>query len=148
MSVGAILTHGLGSFGDANLLVTLGFGSGAPVVPPVVVAPVTESPVAYWRHRPSKRLTEEELLELIRQQRIELGILPPDLPGQAIAEPEDIAEEVAAAVNNQVQMMEHPIDYKSIYRAAYLEAEIAIAEYRDLNRKRKRKRAVALMLLH
>ena len=110
---------------------------------------VQDYPVAYWRTHKKKRLTKEELAELVRQQRIELGILPPDLPGQAIAEPQDIVEEVAAAVNNVVQMYEMKVDYSTIYKAAYLEAELAIAEYRkEKTKQRKRKHAAALLLMH
>ena len=112
---------------------------------------VTEAPSASnWQgYRHKKRLTDEELAELVRQQRIELGILPPDLPGQAVAEPAEIAEEVTAAVQDVVANAEMKIDKRRIYRAAYLEAEYAIAEYRDLTRRHKRrKRAAMLMLLH
>lgn len=106
---------------------------------------VEEPVVAYWRTKKEKRLTEEELRELIRQQRIALGILPPDIKNLPLPEAEDVANEVAAAVNDVVAMSDFPIDYKTIYRQAYLEAEHAIAEYRKAKRKRK---AAAFMLLH
>ena len=114
-----------------------------------VVVEVEQEQASNWQsYRHKKRLSKEELDDLIRQQRIALGILPPDLPGQAIAEPEDIAEEVTAAVQNVVKMADIKIDHRSIYKAAYLEAEVAIEEYRELTRARKRQRTAAFLLLH
>lgn len=110
---------------------------------PVVV--VTTEQASNWQVTHRRRLTEEELREFIRAERIRLGILPPNLPGQDIGEPAEIAEEVAQAVHDQVVMAQLPIDYETIYREAYLEAEHAIAEYRKAKRKR---RIVTSMLLH
>ena len=122
------------------------------VIDNAVAAPESTEPEASnWgnAHKAPKSLSKKQLDELIKQQRIALGILPPDLPGQAIAEPEDIADEVAAAVNNVTQMAGIKIDQKRIYKAAYLEAELAIAEYRQLTHEhRKRKHSAALLLMH
>ena len=121
---------------------------------PGAAAVVTPEPVRgwHWRHKPGKkRLTKEELLEAIRQQRIEMGILPPDpVAPQAIPEPAQIAEEVAAAVNDQVVMADLSIDYQRIYKLAFMEAETAIAEYRQAKelRRRKVRRAVGLLMIH
>ena len=146
MSVGRILTQGLGNpFAGVQYLVTLGFGtSGTPPIPPAPVADSTPFASNWQGYTHPKRLSKEELQELVRKQRIALGILPPDLPGQAIAPVADIAKEVAASVNDQIVMADIPIDYHEIYKAAYLEAEIAIHEYKRLKRRRK----IAMTLLH
>jgi len=109
-----------------------------------------EQQASNWQsaYKHKKRLSKEELDELIRLQRIQLGILPPNLPGQAIAEPDDIAEEVTAAVQDVVKMAEIKIDRKRIYKAAYLEAEYAIEEYKALTTARRRRRTAAMLLLH
>jgi len=105
-----------------------------------------------WQVAPrKKRLSQEELLELIRQQRIELGILPPDpLAPQPLPEAETVAVEVAEAINNRVQMGEQEINYAEIYRLAFYEAEVAIAEYRKEKdaRKRKVRRIVRALMLN
>ena len=133
-----------GAWADGSW-VAASWGEGVPVV-------LAEEPQASNWQSPyfhKKRLSKDELDDLIRQQRIALGILPPDLPGQAIAEPEDIAEEVTAAVQDVVKMVDIKIDRQRIYRAAYLEAGIAIDEYRELTRAHtKRKRTAAFLLLH
>ena len=110
--------------------------------------PAAEEQASNWgthHRRIFNRLSDDELATIVREQRIALGILQPDLPGQAIGEPEEIAREVAAAVNDQAVMADAPLDYETIYRAAYLEAEYAIAEYGRLKRRR---RAAISLLLH
>ena len=91
-----------------------------------------------------KRFSRDELDEAITRQRIALGILT--MPGQAVDAPEDIAVAVADAVHNETVMAGPPIDYETIYRAAFMEAERAIAEYLIDRRKRRNKRTAALLL--
>ncbi len=147
MTPGAILTLGLGAFSDVNHLVTLGYGTGA--TPP---APVSSDVIRNWRvrRRPSEEegLSDEEIRELIRQRQIATGVIPPDLPEWRKVPPQEVAqvaEEIAQAVEEVLVREDIPIDQKAIYRASYLEAEVAIVEYRKLKRRR---RAALALLLH
>lgn len=120
--------------------------------PPVPPAPDSSGGGFNWQvPRPRKSLSNEELMELIRQQRIEMGIIPPDQTAQPVPEAAQVAEEVAAAMNDRIQMSDTiDIDYGTIYRAAFLEAETAIAEYRKEKtaHKKRIRRAATTLLLH
>lgn len=154
MSVGAILTLGLGSFGSVNLLPTLGYLSGS-------AAPArTDQPsnwqADYWKHPKSRTRKEREEDE--REERILLGILPPELrieADQAIRDADEAQRELAAgrveASNALGVAMQARETYENAYKQAYREAYIAavVAEHwkEDMRRITWRRKA-AILLLH
>lgn len=95
-----------------------------------------------------RRFSREEMLALITEQRIQLGILQPDLPGQDVPTAQAIAEEVTEAMMNRIKMAELPIDESYIYDLALYEARYAIEHYKGAKALRRRKIAAATMLFH
>ena len=159
MSVGRLLTLGLGTpFSDVGFLVTLGLGTaGTPPTPPVPAA--TDQPsnwqADYWKRKSKKERDEDE-----RRQRIELGILPPDLQIDAEAAVIDAATAQANHAAGRIdapdaifQQMEARKQYEEAYKQAYKDAYIAevVAELwkedmRIAKKARRRKLAIALLL--
>lgn len=92
MTVGAILTLGLGTFSDVNHVVTLGYGTGATPPTPTVVS--TNTPGRIRRLGKTYYRGEEENEKLAR--RIREGTIPaPVEPPPAVAPTDDYAKKSA-----------------------------------------------------
>lgn len=107
----------------------------------------------YWKHRTKKQRRNEE-----DRQRIELGILPPELEAvaeQAVSEAVAASTELAAgrvdaalAIGVAVQArQEYDRAYKQAYKGAYI-AEVVAELWKQDVKRAQRRRAVALLLLH
>jgi hypothetical protein len=107
----------------------------------------------YWKHRTKKQRKRDE-----DEERIRLGILPPELrqeADEAVAEAAAAAAEYAAghveAANALAVAMQARQEYEDIYKRAYQDAYIAevVTElWQEDLRRAKRRRKIMLLLLH
>ena len=129
------------------------FNTGS-VAPVVVVTPDSPSnwQADYWKSRSKKEREEDEL-----EERIRLGILPPQEREEALSavlEADHASRQLAAgqiaAGEALLAAMEAREAYENAYRAAYQEAYIAsvVAEHwkEDMKRITRRRKAIALLL--
>ncbi len=147
MSVGAILTIGFGTFGSVNLLPTLGYGEA--------VAPTPDDQASNWQanYWVNKRRTKADEDE----ERRRLGILPPELAEdaqQAVWEAVQAAVEIrrgadeGSALRAAAEARKAFEDaYRQAFKDAYLE-EVVAAQWEIQITRERRRRAVALLLLH
>lgn len=147
MSVGPILTLGLGAFTDGGVqfLPTLGYGtSGTPPVPPADDDVIRNFSLRNWRKWKRDDLEKGSLPEELRQEA-----------DQAIAEAVNAAAELIAkrvepenAIAVQMQAREA---YDEAFRQAYREEYVAsvVAElWKEDMRKMRRRRIKTLLLMN
>lgn len=83
MTIGAILTLGLGTFSDVNHLVTLGYGTGATPPKPVVVS---TPPGGTSKKRKRKAI---KFSDIESREAYEATLAPPPEPNLVLVEPDD-----------------------------------------------------------
>lgn len=155
MSIGTVLTLGIGNFtgGGVRFIPTLGYGTtGTPPIPPAPAEQPSNWQADYWKRKSKKEREEEE-----REERIRLGILPPEQKAEAIAaviEADQASRQMTAGeiapADALLAAMEARAAYENAYRQVYKEAYIAevVAELwrEDMKRITRRRKAIALLL--
>ena len=129
------------------------FNTGS-VAPVVVVTPDSPSnwQADYWKRKSKKEREEDEL-----EERIKLGILPPEERADALAavvEADQASRQLAAgelaAPDALLAAMEareaYENAYRSVYREAYVASVVADLWKEDMKRITRRRKAIALLL--
>lgn len=145
MSVGPILTLGLGAFtgGGVQYLPTLGYGTNAtPPPPPADTDVIRNFSLRNWRKWKRDDLEEGRLPEELRQEA-----------DQAVAEAVNAAAELVAkrvepenAIAVQMQARE---TYEEVFKQAYREEYVAsiVAENWKADMRKMRRRRIKMLLL-